>query len=357
MYTKSSVRDNRRTQDIHQGSSLKVHAPVLVHRVYSCYPAVDINTSIVAARMYLRFIGGQFEGGEFPLKKNREFTIGRGSEHDMVLDEDMVSRAHARISTFDGKVVIEDLGSTNGTLVNGTGAKQHILSPGDQILIGNSLLEFVFDGAAKQPVPVPNHSFTPLPRETIVANIRFMSGKVGDGPLTFFDLLSDMANAKVTGVFEVTHGTEGKGSIYFQDGQITGASVELMTKAALIVPSRKACLRIILWTVARFRFNTDTADDRVEAPLDGQEMIKQGHQEQEMFAKYQAYLPAPETSLVLTSPLTAKLSALSAEVLDTLQIVINYRQVRQIVDHGLSSDFEIYQDILYLLQNGFIEVS
>ena len=56
--------------------------------------------------MFLRFIGGEFEGGEFPLKLNREITIGRGSEHDMVLDEDMVSRAHARISTFDGKVTL-----------------------------------------------------------------------------------------------------------------------------------------------------------------------------------------------------------------------------------------------------------
>ena len=57
--------------------------------------------------MYLRFVGGQFEGGEFPLKSNREVTIGRGSEHDMVLDEDMVSRSHARILTFDGKVVVK----------------------------------------------------------------------------------------------------------------------------------------------------------------------------------------------------------------------------------------------------------
>ena len=307
--------------------------------------------------MYLRFIGVQFEGGEFPLKKNREFTIGRGSEHDMVLDEDMVSRAHARISTFDGQVVVEDLGSTNGTLVNGTRVKQHVLNPGDQILVGNSLLEFIFDGAAKGPPPAATPPMLPKPRETMVANIRFMAGKVDGGPLTFFDLLSDMVNAKVTGTFEVTHGAEGKGSIYFTNGKITGASLELVTKAALILPSRKACLRILLWTVGRFKFQIDSVNNGVEEPIDGQEIIEQGYKEQEMFSKYQAYLPSSEASLVLTSPLTGKLSALSAEVLDTLQIIINYRQVRQIVDRGLSSDFEIYQDILYLLQNGYIEVS
>ena len=98
--------------------------------------------------MYLKFIGGQFEGGEFPLKHNREFTIGRGSEHDMVLDEDMVSRSHARISTFDNQVSVKDLGSTNGTLINGERVDEHVLAPGDLILIGNSLLEFVFEGSA-----------------------------------------------------------------------------------------------------------------------------------------------------------------------------------------------------------------
>jgi hypothetical protein len=307
--------------------------------------------------MYLRFIGGQFEGGEFPLKKNREFTIGRGSEHDMVLDEDMVSRAHARISTFDGQVVVEDLGSTNGTLVNGTRVKQQVLNPGDQILVGNSLLELILDGAAKGPPPAPTPPVMPKPRETMVANIRFMAGKVGGGPVTFFDLVLDMVKAKVTGSFEITHGAEGKGVIYFKDGQITGASLELVTKSALILPSRKACLRMLLWTVGRYKFNTDPISYGVQDPLDGQQIIEQGYNEQEMFTKYEAYLPNSEACLVLTSPLTAKLSALSAEVLDTLQIIINYRQVRQIVDRGLSSDFEIYQDILYLLQNGYIEVS
>lgn len=305
--------------------------------------------------MYLRFIGGQFEGGEFPLKKNREFTIGRGSEHDMVLDEDMVSRSHARISTFDGKVTVTDLGSTNGTLINGERMDEHVLNPGDQVLIGNSLLEFVFEGSAKASTPAQAPVQAAQPRETIVANIRFMSGKVGGGPLDFFDLLSDMVKAKVTGTFEVTHGAEGKGRIYFKDGQITGAALDLVTKTPLILPSRKACLRILLWSIGRYKFITGAVDDQARDPLDGQSMLDEGRKEQEMFEKYQAYLPPPEANLVLTSPLTAKLSALSAEVLDTLQIIINYRQVRHIVDRGFSSDFEIYQDILYLLQNGYIE--
>ena len=48
----------------------------------------------------IRFVTGKYKGGEFPLKPNREIYVGRGSEFDMVLDDDMVSRRHARIATF-----------------------------------------------------------------------------------------------------------------------------------------------------------------------------------------------------------------------------------------------------------------
>ena len=50
-------------------------------------------------RFALRFISGKYQGGEFPLRMNREIIIGRSSDLDMVLVEDMVSRRHAKISS------------------------------------------------------------------------------------------------------------------------------------------------------------------------------------------------------------------------------------------------------------------
>src|SRR6516225_5389543 len=95
----------------------------------------------------LRFISGKYQGGEFPLKMSRQVTIGRSSELDMVLVEDMVSRKHAKITVGGGKIVIEDLGSTNGTFVNGEKVKQARLKEGDRILIGTSILKLVQVGA------------------------------------------------------------------------------------------------------------------------------------------------------------------------------------------------------------------
>jgi pSer/pThr/pTyr-binding forkhead associated (FHA) protein len=92
----------------------------------------------------LRFISGKYQGGEFPLRPHREIIIGRSSELDMVLVEDMVSRKHAKITTDDKAVTIQDLGSTNGTFVNGEKVRKVELKDGDRILIGTSIIKLVF---------------------------------------------------------------------------------------------------------------------------------------------------------------------------------------------------------------------
>src|SRR5579883_230992 len=82
----------------------------------------------------LRFISGKYQGGEFPLRMDREIIVGRSSELDMVLVEDMVSRKHAKISaTAPDQIIIQDLGSTNGTFVNGEKIKKVRLKEGDRI--------------------------------------------------------------------------------------------------------------------------------------------------------------------------------------------------------------------------------
>ena len=92
----------------------------------------------------LRFISGKYQGGEFPLRMDREIIVGRSSELDMVLVEDMVSRKHAKITAAGDQIVIQDLGSTNGTFVNGEKIKKARLKEGDRILIGTSIIKLVF---------------------------------------------------------------------------------------------------------------------------------------------------------------------------------------------------------------------
>src|SRR5437588_2523713 len=97
----------------------------------------------------LRFISGKYQGGEFPLRMDREIIVGRSSELDMVLVEDMVSRKHAKITASGDQIVIQDLGSTNGTFVNGEKIKRARLKEGDRVLIGTSILKLISAQDAK----------------------------------------------------------------------------------------------------------------------------------------------------------------------------------------------------------------
>jgi len=86
---------------------------------------------------------------EVPLDKER-FTIGRKAHNDIQIDNLAVSGEHALIVTILNDSFLEDLGSTNGTLVNGNPVKKHILQTNDVVEIGKYKLKYVNDAGAGQ---------------------------------------------------------------------------------------------------------------------------------------------------------------------------------------------------------------
>ena len=70
-----------------------------------------------------------------------ELTVGRGPANDVVVDDQAVSRRHAVLQRLAAGWAIEDLGSKNGTLVNGQLVDQaRPLYSGDEILVGDTVL-------------------------------------------------------------------------------------------------------------------------------------------------------------------------------------------------------------------------
>jgi pSer/pThr/pTyr-binding forkhead associated (FHA) protein len=84
---------------------------------------------------------------EMNLDKER-VTIGRKPQNDIQIENLAVSSEHARIVTILNDSFLEDLGSTNGTLVNGNPIKKHILQNNDMIEIGKYMLKYVSDSSA-----------------------------------------------------------------------------------------------------------------------------------------------------------------------------------------------------------------
>jgi predicted component of type VI protein secretion system len=127
---------------------------------------------------------------EIQLHKER-LTIGRASHNDVVIDHPTVSSEHAVIVALQNEPFLEDLGSTNGTKVNGQPVKKHFLQDGDVVQLAAYRMKFCADGSAReeidvdlntssmQPAPVQDDQIDvpELSMSNPVARVRFLSGR------------------------------------------------------------------------------------------------------------------------------------------------------------------------------------
>jgi hypothetical protein len=79
-------------------------------------------------------------GRRYPL--GDEITVGRAAGCQVTVDDTYVSQLHARVFTRDGQLLVEDLGSTNGTYLNRVKVSgPMVMQKGDRLQVGNTVLE------------------------------------------------------------------------------------------------------------------------------------------------------------------------------------------------------------------------
>jgi Nif-specific regulatory protein len=98
-------------------------------------------------------VSGPLEGGDFPLAS--DLTIGREKTNAIAVEDRMLSRHHCLIHVTGAECQIRDLGSSNGTYVNGLPVAAHALRDGDQIRAGQSLFVFTLGQGAPTFRPPP----------------------------------------------------------------------------------------------------------------------------------------------------------------------------------------------------------
>ena len=80
------------------------------------------------------------KGRTFPL--GDEITVGRAAGCSVTLDDTYVSQIHSRVFTRDGKIFVEDLGSTNGTYLNRAKVQgPMVMQKGDRLQVGSTVME------------------------------------------------------------------------------------------------------------------------------------------------------------------------------------------------------------------------
>ena len=80
---------------------------------------------------------------KYQLEGRGPWSVGRSQENDIVINDPNVSRKHARISRADNGFVVEDLGSTNGTLLDGAPIDRERIESGDELTFGQSRARFI----------------------------------------------------------------------------------------------------------------------------------------------------------------------------------------------------------------------
>lgn len=299
----------------------------------------------------LRFISGKYQGGEFPLEHDQEIIVGRSSDLDMVLVEEMVSRKHARIRVAGTQITIEDLGSTNGTFVNGEKIQSAQLREGDRVLIGTSILKLVaserggsegrvFDSTARRAVAnVQRTTEESAPR---------MAGSLEEIPLP--DLLQLFGTSRKTATLVVKSGAL-VGRIFLDQGRIHYALIDDRPE----LPPVKAIYRMLEWR--RGQFELDPPESRqFSTPLDAnvQEILMEAFRQQDELTQLHERLPSPESRLKLKTPLEAPLHELDPVQLALLQLALNAPTLAALYDMSPHSDLETGQIILHLLERGYL---
>jgi len=313
-------------------------------------PSVPKMSPPSPAKQYaLRFISGKYQGGEFPLPPSKELVVGRSSELDMVLVEDMVSRRHAKITVTGDQIFIQDLGSTNGTFVNGEKIKRARLQEGDRILIGTSIIKLVAADAGATAHPSgPNLEAVAAGRRT--SQVRTMSGSIAEIPLP--DLMQLFSASKKSGVL-VVRTDKDTGKIFFDGGSVVYATVN----ENYDVPPLKSLYRILTWEDGTFDMEPPEERefaDPIQMSTEG--ILMEGMRQLDEVRRLGDEMPPMHATISFAMPMIPPMRDLAAEELDVLQLAYNYGHTETILNKSLATDLETSEILVKLIKGGYLRV-
>jgi hypothetical protein len=297
----------------------------------------------------LRFISGKYQGGEFPVAAEKQILVGRSSDLDMVLVEDMVSRKHARIAMQADQIWIEDLGSTNGTFVNGEKIKRARLKEGDRVLIGTSILKLIAGDAPREGMDA-KRELESVAQARRTSQQRTMSGSIEEVPLP--DLLQLFGTSKKSGVL-VIRTEDDVGRIYLKKGAIAYAIINDLDE----VQPLKSLYRMLTWQ--KGNFDLDPAEEREfpnEMNASVQEILMEGMRQLDEFNRIRSELPDLAARLSVSSPLIPPMRDLKPDELDVLQLTHNYRVFETILNKSLATDLETAEIVQKLIKATYLRV-
>ncbi|MBR4530786.1 FHA domain-containing protein [bacterium] len=360
------------------------------------------------------FIKGKYSGGEFSIREGQKLSIGRDISSDVAIVDSKVSRNHASITARDGKLFIEDHNSTNGTYVNGEKLSPSTateLKIGSNFSVGDSTI-LVGDGAAPDEnapeISFKENSFTKsrkvqektipetkieTPEEdeeeafTLDESLQVITTdnqpepeKVNIGRLnlkktTKSDIEKDNlahANTSSTGslsamdvadLLKILAQSSSAGYLKLNITSPFAEQIEVTISTTGIVAcesitnknfaQEKALSRALLAKDGEYSFRIDNAPKDEVANRQLEDVFMEISNQKENLTKYRDI--ANHGRLEFANPIKGKLSDLSKTELDTLQFMVNSKEVITYLDaFPDNDDFILMSEIAKYLDLGII---
>jgi predicted component of type VI protein secretion system len=325
---------------------------------------LNTDTFRGAAQFTLVFQSGKEKGREVAITRERALTIGRARDVDLPIEDDRSSRKHAKLFLEAGQLILEDLGSANGTFVNKEKIQRVSLNDGDRVRIGGTNFKIIAISAEPMISPRAQEWWEQTQANilTIQAKPRAPGKGRSESPALFsgslkeislMDMLQLLSNSTKSGVLTARCKPD-VGKLFLRDGQITHATINDSTAAQPV----KTVYRLLRWTTGTFEFGPLTAPPAApEITEPTTMMLMEGARQADEIARMNVNLPPAGAKLKLAKPLPAPLKSLSPEEMDVLQLAWEQETVLAVLDQYSGSDLETYTHLASLQTRGFVALA
>ena len=267
-----------------------------------------------------------------------------------VLGDDAVSRKHARFYAKRGMIWVRDLGSRNGTLVNGERSELHCLRPGDRLTIGSSLAKVERKRSAEVSSRRAGEQRRRRPNDSAG---RSMTGSIEDIPL--MDVLQWLATSRKTGALKVRDPDMDRvGALHLREGKVFYAAIEGNKR----LHPEKALLRMLNWQKGMFELENSTLDDPpVTINMSLEHMLMEAARQQDELANLakKRPMPGPKDIVRLNKPCPVRWKELKPEELDLVQDIVEQGGWQNVLDASETDDLTLFRALVALHKREVVE--
>lgn len=298
----------------------------------------------------------------FDLGHTVRVAIGRHESNDLQLSSRTVSNFHAEILNEDGKIVLRDLGSTNGTFVKDERIRLRQLEVGDQFRIGSHILTMHLESPINKrqgmfPLDRRAATFAPGTAGQIIS-IRAGSDDAlktlqarGPYDLSLADLLKLLATGAHTLLVSLKRHSE-QSRIWVRKGRIVHAEYGAAR-------GEKALYRLFAWREARYELSEFPDVPRFSATIDlpADTLILEGMRHASELGKLAAALPPFEAPLRLKEDCPLPMSAHSPAELEMFTAIIRHETIGRVLEASPLTDMRVLKLVEALLRKGVFEAA